>query len=76
MTSQLVMQPVASAPPALRSYLEDFERFAEQETNGEPSWMAQLRRAAISSFASLGFPTPRDEDWHFTSVAPIARRWS
>jgi len=26
----------------------------------------------MRSFESLGFPTMRDEDWHFTSVAPIA----
>jgi len=28
----------------------------------------------MRSFESLGFPTMRDEDWHFTSVAPIADR--
>ena len=31
-----------------------------------------IRRAAFERFRALGFPTRRDEDWHFTSVAPIA----
>ena len=30
------------------------------------------RRRAIARFASLGFPTQRDEDWKYTSVAAIA----
>jgi Fe-S cluster assembly protein SufD len=34
--------------------------------------MARVRSDAIHRFAELGFPTTRDEDWHFTSVAPIA----
>jgi Fe-S cluster assembly protein SufD len=37
-----------------------------------PSWLAARRRAALDRFDAVGFPTRRDEDWHFTSVAPIA----
>jgi Fe-S cluster assembly protein SufD len=33
-----------------------------------------LRRAAFDRFTALGFPTTRNEDWHFTSVSPIADR--
>ena len=33
-----------------------------------------LRRAAFERFAALGFPTTKNEDWHFTSVAPIAEQ--
>ena len=39
---------------------------------GEPLWLAPLRSAAAATFAELGFPTLRDEDWRFTNVAPIA----
>ena len=28
----------------------------------------------MARFESLGFPTMKNEDWHFTSVAPIAER--
>jgi Fe-S cluster assembly protein SufD len=31
-----------------------------------------MRRAAFDRFASLGFPTTKNEDWHFTSTSPIA----
>jgi Fe-S cluster assembly protein SufD len=37
-------------------------------------WLQQLREAAFQRFSELGFPTTRDEEWRFTSVAPIARR--
>ncbi len=39
-----------------------------------PSWLPSLRRAAFDRFTALGFPTTRNEDWHFTSVTPIAER--
>jgi len=37
-----------------------------------PAAAQSVRRAAFDRFASLGFPTTKNEDWHFTSVAPIA----
>jgi Fe-S cluster assembly protein SufD len=37
-----------------------------------PATVRALRRAAFERFAALGFPTPKNEDWHYTSVAPIA----
>ena len=39
-------------------------------------WRQELRDSAFERFCALGFPTTRDEEWRFTSVAPIARtRW-
>jgi len=49
------------------SYLSDFER-AGKALPGFPD----LRRKAIERFASLGFPTGREESWRFTDVTPIA----
>jgi len=37
-----------------------------------PAAVREFRRAAFDRFAALGFPTPKNEDWHYTSVAPIA----
>ena len=37
-------------------------------------WLPQLKISAIEQFEAVGFPTTRDEDWHFTSVTPIAER--
>ncbi|HEX7020824.1 MAG TPA: Fe-S cluster assembly protein SufD, partial [Gemmatimonadaceae bacterium] len=39
---------------------------------GTPAWLQSVRRAAFDRFAALGFPTTKNEDWHYTSVAPIA----
>src|SRR5881394_3396227 len=52
-------------------YLQKFERF-ESQTN-EPAWLFPLRKAGMASFAELGFPTLKDEDWRFTNVAPITK---
>jgi Fe-S cluster assembly protein SufD len=56
------------------AYRTDFDRLAAGPMRGEPDWLKQFRIAAMQRFESLGFPTMRDEDWHFTSVAPIADR--
>jgi Fe-S cluster assembly protein SufD len=53
-------------------YVEDFTEFSKNGASAEPAWLRETRRAGIEKFAELGFPTPRNEDWHFTSVAPIA----
>ena len=36
-------------------------------------WLQAIRDAAFARFSALGFPTRHDEEWRFTSVAPIAR---
>ncbi len=53
-------------------YLADFETFSSNGGGAGPDWLPPVRRAALARFAALGFPTPRNEDWHFTSVAAIA----
>jgi Fe-S cluster assembly protein SufD len=53
-------------------YIADFATFASNGARAEPAWLRDTRREGIERFAALGFPTPRNEDWHFTSVAPIA----
>jgi len=37
-----------------------------------PAWLRELREAGIASFAALGFPTTRNEDWQYTNLEPIA----
>ena len=41
------------------------EHFATLPNEG-PAWLAPIRRSAMAHFESYGFPTPRNEDWHFT----------
>ena len=37
-----------------------------------PAWVKERREQAATRFASVGFPTTRQEDWRFTNVSPIA----
>src|SRR6185436_1485447 len=39
-----------------------------------PEWVTSARKASILRFEAQGFPTTKDEDWHFTSPSPIADR--
>jgi Fe-S cluster assembly protein SufD len=51
------------------------ERFARISRNGgaiAPDWLTPVRNAALERFVQLGLPTTKNEDWHFTSVQPIA----
>ena len=56
----------------IESYLDAYTDFARQ-TADAPTWLRDLREAAFSRFCSVGFPTLRDEDWRFTSLAPLTR---
>jgi Fe-S cluster assembly protein SufD len=51
-------------------------RFAEQAVTSSvadaPDALKALRAAGSTSFQALGFPTTRNEDWHYTSVSSIA----
>jgi Fe-S cluster assembly protein SufD len=67
MTQSIQNKPTRQAD----AYWEQFER-AHLESK-QPSWVFPLRKAAMSRFAELGFPTLHDEDWRFTNVAPIAQ---
>lgn len=58
----------------IEPYLGHFDAFSRNGGAAAPEWARTLRSAAILRFETLGFPTTRNEDWHFTSVAPIAER--
>jgi len=40
---------------------------------GEAAWLARLRADSGESFASLGLPTTRWEEWRYTSLAGLAK---
>jgi Fe-S cluster assembly protein SufD len=66
-----VTTPVASRGP-VESYVDAFDEHSSSAS--VPSWVQSMRRAAFDRFASLGFPTTKNEDWHFTSTARIAEQ--
>jgi Fe-S cluster assembly protein SufD len=52
-------------------YLKNFEQF-ENSLNGDRfSSISNLRREALSKFSELDFPTTKDEEWKYTSIAPL-----
>jgi Fe-S cluster assembly protein SufD len=65
--SERVSQPA----DAVERYVTQFEAFAANGAAKSPIWLRDLRAAAIARFAELGFPTTRQEEWRFTSVAPL-----
>jgi Fe-S cluster assembly protein SufD len=54
-------------------YLEEYEQLAQATAGRSPPWLSRLRKTAAERFDALGFPGPRNEDWRFTSVAPLLR---
>jgi Fe-S cluster assembly protein SufD len=54
-------------------YLANFAQFEREVGQNGQAWTQQLRKAAITRFAELGFPTTHDEEWKYTNVAPITR---
>lgn len=60
-------------PSAVEPYLAAFREQEAALCGGAPAWLARQRRAAIARFGEVGFPDARNEDWKFTSVAPIVR---
>ena len=62
--------PVNTCPRSpIEAYRADFQR-----QPAAPEWLQALREQGMARFEALGFPTTKNEDWHFTSVAPIAER--
>lgn len=62
---------MATTVSVTEQYLAAFDVFERTGAAAGPSWLRSLRRAAIARFAELGFPTAREEEWRYTSVAPI-----
>jgi Fe-S cluster assembly protein SufD len=54
-------------------YIDSFASF-EKKLNGDKELFPhELRKEAISKFESLNFPTLKDEEWKYTSIAPILK---
>jgi len=53
-------------------YLADYRQAASHSAKRDPTWLRALRDAGLASFATLGFPSQKNEDWKYTSVEPIA----
>jgi Fe-S cluster assembly protein SufD len=50
--------------------IADFRRLAASLPGRQP-WLSALREDALRHFAEVGYPTPRDEAWRYTNLAPF-----
>jgi Fe-S cluster assembly protein SufD len=53
-------------------YLAAYKQANSGAAKRTPAWLSELREAGMASFAALGFPTLKNEDWKYTNLAPIA----
>ena len=58
----------------LEQYRSEFENRRRRRPGAESAALTQARDEALNRFLALGFPSTRDEEWRFTSVAPIAEQ--
>ena len=54
-------------------YLSHFEEMERDRGTHRETSIDLLRKDALARFAERGFPTMRDEDWKYTSLAPLAK---
>lgn len=54
-------------------YLSNFSEFEKRLNGGKENYIHQKRKEALSSFSKLDFPTIKDEDWKYTSIAPLLK---
>ncbi len=52
-------------------YISGFAAFEENLNGGSQLPFHKLRKKAVKKLSENGFPGPRDEEWKYTSVAPI-----
>jgi Fe-S cluster assembly protein SufD len=55
-------------------YGEQFAHLESRHAGVGLPWLQRTRAVAFERFAELGFPTLRDEDWKYTSVAALEKR--
>jgi Fe-S cluster assembly protein SufD len=56
-----------------QTHLDAFAALEKTLPGSDRPTVVRLRKAAIARFGELGFPNERNEDWKFTSVAPLVR---
>jgi Fe-S cluster assembly protein SufD len=54
-------------------YISNFGEFEKRLNGGKQSSIHQKRKEALSNFSKLEFPTTKDEEWKYTSIAPILK---
>jgi Fe-S cluster assembly protein SufD len=59
---------------SVETYQEALGRYAARALKpraGEPSWLEESRRVAVTRFLETGFPTEREESWRYNDLTPL-----
>jgi Fe-S cluster assembly protein SufD len=56
-----------------RALLEPYQALKPSLPGAGADWLADLRDDGATAFGARGLPTPKVEDWRYTSLAPLAR---
>ncbi|HSW56298.1 MAG TPA: Fe-S cluster assembly protein SufD [Ignavibacteriaceae bacterium] len=54
-------------------YISSFGEFEKKLNGGKESSIHHKRKDALSNFSRLEFPTIKDEEWKYTSIAPLLK---
>lgn len=52
-------------------YISNFDLIEDSANGSTETPFHEIRKSAILKFSELGFPTPRNEEWKYTNVAPM-----
>ena len=50
------------------------KEFEDKINSGNGNEITGLRKEAIDYFRQKGFPTRKDEEWHYTNISPLLKR--
>ncbi len=68
------MSETATLQAGIEAFAEKARVFGAADWDRTPSWLLNLRQNALEAFLKMGFPRPDQEEWRYTSVAPVAQR--
>ena len=54
-------------------YISNFGEFEKRLNGGKENSIHEKRKSALSNFSKLEFPTIKDEEWKYTSIAPLLK---
>ncbi|HEY6438071.1 MAG TPA: SufD family Fe-S cluster assembly protein, partial [Ignavibacteriaceae bacterium] len=54
-------------------YISNFGEFEKRLNGGKENSIHQKRKEALSYFSRLDFPSIKDEEWKYTSIAPLLK---
>jgi Fe-S cluster assembly protein SufD len=54
-------------------YVSNFSEFEKRLNGGKEKFIHEKRKEALSNFSKLHFPSTKDEEWKYTSIAPLLK---